>query len=540
MIHAALTFSLAVFVTSLGAQSVLRIYDGTEPSQRFGSQVRGVDDVDNDGCTDVLVVSSRLQDFAQVLSSRTGEVFYGFDAPGISNPGAFAVVGDVSGDSISDIAYVAIQSGLVVVLRVRSGKDGALVRDIPLSRGVPGPFRVAAVGDIDNDAIDDIAVSGSTFSFGPMSGIQQLFAILSGTDGSAIWCANLAPGDGLAGVGDVSGDGVPDLAIGFRLANNGGGQIIILSGATGESLREIEGSPGEQIGWFIAPRVGDLNGDGFPELVVAGTSFNRVYSGASLTPLYSDLPAGTIAAIDDWDADGVRDLVVGMPGAWGCFNPPPPSANPGRVEVYSGATGTPIFALDGPGVCGRFGWSVADVPNIDGDGRPGIAVGAPWEDVGSALAAGTVRLIYYGRYRGSEEDLHLDVGENSVDRLEPDVRSFPAGGILALHLSSPLQSRVGRIPIIGMEFVASSALSTPSAAPPGLQLSPVSAILVFNGGAGPTPQVLGPSGLSFAMVLGSLPAAVAGNSAIAQGFVIDPTAANGIFASSSGIELVLQ
>ena len=85
----------------------------------------------------------------------------------------------------------------------------------------------------------------------------------------------------LAGVGDIDGDGVPDLAVGAPDEDVNGrveqGQAYVFSGATGVLLRTLRAPMAQTGAAFGAALVGlgDINGDGVPDLAV-GAPFQEV------------------------------------------------------------------------------------------------------------------------------------------------------------------------------------------------------------------------------------------------------------------------
>src|SRR5262249_8044781 len=64
--------------------------------------------------------------------------------------------------------------------------------------------------------------------------------------------------------------------------------------------------------------------------------------------------------------DGIADLFVGAP-----------SEHTGLVRLLSGKDGTVLQTYAPEGEAGSFGWYVARLDDLDGDGRPDLAVGAP-------------------------------------------------------------------------------------------------------------------------------------------------------------------
>lgn len=239
-------------------------------------------------------------------------------------------------------------------------------------------------------------------------------------------------GTSAAGLGDLDGDGIADLAVGAPFDDDGGlgleqGAVWILfldpdgTVASHQKISETAGGflgvldKDDHFGISVAA-LGDLNGDGVGDLAVGanldddgGSNQGAVWIlflnpdgtvsahqrisetsgnlGGGLDP--SDGFGISVAALGDLDGDGVGDLAVGAnldddggtdQGAlWILF-----LNTDGTVESKQ-----KISALQG-GFTGHldlvdlFGRSVAALGDLDGDGVEDVAVGAPLDDDGAS------------------------------------------------------------------------------------------------------------------------------------------------------------
>jgi hypothetical protein len=176
---------------------------------------------------------------------------------------------------------------------------------------------------------------------------------------------------------DLDGDGIEDIAVG-AIGVGTSSQVKILSGSDLHELKKI-GSGADQFGTAVC-WCGDLDGDGIPELAAGapatGSGVVRIYSPATWT-LYRTLQSKnsgdyfgtTLVNAGDVNGDGFDDLVV---GAWGG------TSNPGAAIVFSGADGSILFQMNGS--YDGFGISIASIGDVDGDGISDLAVGAPSYD----------------------------------------------------------------------------------------------------------------------------------------------------------------
>jgi hypothetical protein len=165
-------------------------------------------------------------------------------------------------------------------------------------------------------------------------------------------------------IGDVDGDGVPDVVASAPTRDVNGasaGRIYVLSTRTGRQLWTADGAPGDELGTGVEG-AGDTNGDGIPDVVASapGGGYARVYSGRDGRVL---LTLTAEATSDDYGrhASGAGD--VDHDGfADVIVGAPANGANgaaAGRAYVYSGKDGRVLLTLSGDHPGDAFGSAVA-------------------------------------------------------------------------------------------------------------------------------------------------------------------------------------
>jgi FG-GAP repeat len=350
----------------------------------------------------------------------------------------------------SRVAIAMAVAGLSVAPGGLAGHDGGAARG-----AVPrGPSK-GPVADFNGDGYADLAVGVPGEAVGRIGDAGAVNVIYGSADGlsaagNQLWTldspgivgsAALADEFGFAvATGDLNGDGFSDLAIGIPGKNSpvedAGAVEVMYGSANGLTANGnqfwTQSSPGilgtEQVadGFGRSLAIGDFNDDGFADLAV-GVPFdnvdgkrhpgavNVIYGSANgLTAAGNQLwnqdspdVVGSAHAGDlfgfslaggDFNHDGFGDLAVGAPGEG-----PPQSA--GAVTVLPGsaggltATGNQSWTQNTPGVIDvseafdLFGYSLA-AGDFDGNGFDDLAVGVPFEDVGSVPDAGAVNVLY--------------------------------------------------------------------------------------------------------------------------------------------------
>jgi FG-GAP repeat/FG-GAP-like repeat len=348
---------------------------------------------------------------------------------------------DVNGDGFADMVVTASGDGTLYMFL---GGPGTQFNNIPDTvAGAPVWYlSIESAGDLNADGFADVAIRVTDQA-------KQRFRpyVLFGGPGTTLDTTpdaifNESRNSRLAQMGDLNADGFDDLSI-SDLSDNVERADVFYGGAGATFDTTVDSTvPVDQVA-----SAGDVNGDGLGDIIASSPSYagrtGRAYiyfSDASMN--YDVTPAGTIdgqsvadqfgysiSSAGDMNGDGFGDIVVGAPSN---------DANgidAGRAYVYLGGPG-PSFDTFADGIMTAFlekdqlGIHVASAGDLNGDGYSDLAVswisnGLPIEN----LARGGVQIFLGGP--GGAVDNSVDtqlVGEQFYDMFGERVAGADVNG----------------------------------------------------------------------------------------------------------------
>ncbi|MBI2565550.1 MAG: FG-GAP repeat protein [Candidatus Schekmanbacteria bacterium] len=458
---------------------------------RTGAAVAAAGDVNADGYADVMIAAPGWNEGAlplgkvslflggpQGLQKTAQWTAYG-DEEGAGFGTAAAGVGDLDGDGYGDVLVAApghdaekVDAGRVYVFS--GGAAGlAATASSSLDGDAPGAqlgASLAAAHDVDGDGRDDIVIGAPGYPHDGHLGRAYVYSGGSRRLGEARLLATIASteplsklGYAVAGLGDVNADGYADIAVGepeYRYIGQLAGRVLLYLGAPGglsATPAWTAHSHSQKHAGFGAAlaAAGDVNGDGYADLVVGAREYDNRNTDEGRLCLYLGSAAGfatnpewmadggrplaylghAIAGVGDTDADGLDDVAVGAPG----MNATKRGA--GAVYLLRGAatelSHEPSFVLDGPPLPHPGAPAISGTSDLDGDGYAEIAVGSspPPEDsedsgVVYVYAAGTAGFDPRPRWiiSGPRADERFGVAVHAGADLDGDGRDDLAVG----------------------------------------------------------------------------------------------------------------
>ena len=329
-----------------------------------------------------------------------------------------ATAGDVNGDGYSDIlrGQSAYSNGEAEEGRVELyyGKGDSLATNpswntVTSQAGAYTGYSVASVGDINGDGYGDIAIGNPLFDngeadegrvavyLGQANGMSTTAAINVYSDQVG---ANL--GISVSGAGDVNGDGYSDMIFGaptYANGESGEGRAYLYYGAASLPIPPPWTAEVNQVdAWFgfSVGSAGDVNGDGYADLLIGAPLYDGGQVDEGRAYLYYGSPAGpgtkalwtaesnqadarfgwSVAGAGDVNGDGLSDVVVGAPRY------SKGQLQEGRLFSYYGAGAglapSPAWTAELNQVGAYLGYSVASAGDVNGDGYGDVIAGAPY------------------------------------------------------------------------------------------------------------------------------------------------------------------
>ncbi len=293
---------------------------GITSNGQFGVSVAGAGDIDGDGYADIIVGAyaafSGLGAAYIYMGTNTGlsttpTLTLNGNTPGESFGVSVACAGDVNGDGFSDVIvgawqYSTAEGRAYVYHGSQAGLSSSPNEILEITTGISGDqfgVCVASAGDVNGDGYGDVIVGAHGVS--SVRGAAYIF--LGSSSGTAVFPAttlngissNDEFGISVSCAGDVNGDGYSDVIVGAPGVSSGKGAAYIFNGGSSglsstpsATLNGVSASDGygQRISW-----PGDINGDGFSEVIAGAEGVNSstgaayFYYGNSVNGLRNNL-----------------------------------------------------------------------------------------------------------------------------------------------------------------------------------------------------------------------------------------------------------
>lgn len=390
-------------VTTLSASDGF-IIQGDGNNEYAGADVSSAGDINGDGIEDFVVTAAR----SDVGDNNSGDAYVIFGGTGVFGT-------DVAGRQVIDLGNFASDQGFIIAGARPGDRTGE---------------SVSAAGDVNGDGFDDLIVGarygdtggtnagdsfvvfGGNASPGTAVGGQQILdlATLTASEGFVIIgdTSRDFAGTSVSSAGDVNGDGFDDLIIGAfggdDAASNAGEAYVIFGGLNSFSVDSF-GRLAIDLSSLNSAQGFIIQGDGGNDQLGISVSSAGDVNGDG----FDDVIVGAHYADDGLPNSGTAYVVFGGSGSFGVDVSGRQVINVASLDASSG------FLLQGAGQNDRAGFSVAGLGDVNGDGFDDFAVGVRAGDIGGSAAGETV--IVFGTSAGFGTDVS---GRQIIDLLSVD------------------------------------------------------------------------------------------------------------------------
>lgn len=390
-------------------------FTGAAAVDYYGFAVASAGDVNADGFSDIMVGAP----FNDAGGTDAGRVYIYFGNSVIDYWADVIITGNISGgklgysvSSAGDVNNDGFADVIAGAIGLTSNTGGANiyyggssmnnVADVVLpgqSAGELFGYSVAHAGDVNGDGYSDVVIgayawagyAGRAYAFfgsGVMDNtVDLIFA--SGDPGSAF-------GVSVASAGDVNSDGFRDIIISELLGPGSYGKAFIyLGGQSMDNVADVQmtgATPADYFGSSVSS-AGDMNGDGFDDVIVGAFYFNSqagaayiFYGGTNMNSAAdvtlngvatTDLFGGSVSGAGDVNGDGFKDVIVGSRQNDGG------GSNSGCAYLFWGGpvvNNVPDAIFNGSTANDLFGFSVASAGDVNRDGYTDLIIGTPYND----------------------------------------------------------------------------------------------------------------------------------------------------------------
>lgn len=453
------------------------------------------------------------------------------DGPGAGAEFGFSVAsaGDVNGDGFSDVIVGApehsngeVGEGLVYLFLGSASGPATAPSAILESNDAEADFgySVSSAGDVNDDGYSDVIVGAPRSTSCGYANAGAAFLYLGSAPGlvlSPAWtgssCVGNFFGRSVTNAGDVNNDGFSDVIVGcpgcLSMASLDGNAFLFVGSGSGLSTSAAwafntdDGSPGAASFGQSVAGAGDVDGDGFSDILVGapnwfGAGYGFLFRGSAgglsssfdwshtlTTPVVTN-----VSGAGDVNGDGFDDILVGA----GAFNI---SGQNGLVELFLGSVSGPSTMADwtktGSGTDANavsFGDSMAPAGDINGDGYDDVLIGDSLYGAGAAQNGRA--FLFLGSAAGlATTDAWIATGDQSGQGLGTSVAR--AGDVNGDGYPDAIVGSPGRDSLSGRASVWSDfniARPTPTPTPTPTTTPTPTPISVSPGGGGlPAPAV---------------------------------------------------